>query len=167
MFLVLELCSGGDLTRFMQKRGGRVPEAVAHNLMQQLAAGLREMRALNLVHVSCLRPPRGRSRSPVVIVSTTPAVPPPSPPRSEMGRMRISAIPCRCCTAAVQRASLCTACTRAPAAAVQQLQTHAAVFSVLPGLLSLAEAAVWRPRFWAIFMFQHGAAAVSRDALGV
>ncbi len=56
MFLILELCSGGDLTKFMQKRGGRVPEAVAHKLMQQLAAGLREMRALNLVHVSCLRP---------------------------------------------------------------------------------------------------------------
>mmetsp|Transcript_12655 Transcript_12655/g.38155 ORF Transcript_12655/g.38155 Transcript_12655/m.38155 type:complete len:886 (-) Transcript_12655:954-3611(-) len=50
MYLMLELCSGGDLTQFIKERGGRVPEAVAHSLMRQLAAGLKEMRALNLVH---------------------------------------------------------------------------------------------------------------------
>ncbi len=55
MFLVMEFCSGGDLAHYI-RRCGRVPEPVAHGLMRQLAAGLREMRALNLVHVSARRP---------------------------------------------------------------------------------------------------------------
>ena len=51
MYLVMEHCAGGDLAAFI-KRCKRVPEATAHVLMQQLAAGLREMWAHNLVHVS-------------------------------------------------------------------------------------------------------------------
>ncbi len=50
MFLVMEYCSGGDLAAYI-KRCKRVSEPVAHHLMRQLAAGLKEMWAHNLVHV--------------------------------------------------------------------------------------------------------------------
>ena len=50
MYLVMEYCSGGDLAAFI-KRCKRVSEPVAHHLMRQLAAGLKEMWAHNLVHV--------------------------------------------------------------------------------------------------------------------
>ena len=50
MYLVMEYCSGGDLAAFI-KRCKRVSEPVAHHLMRQVAAGLQEMWAHNLVHV--------------------------------------------------------------------------------------------------------------------
>jgi serine/threonine-protein kinase ULK2 len=49
VFLVTEYCSGGDLAQRLRV-AGRVPEADARRLMRQLAAGLRELRANNLVH---------------------------------------------------------------------------------------------------------------------
>ena len=57
MFLVMEYCSGGDLAAYI-KRCKRVSEPVAHHLMRQLAAGLKEMWAHNLVHVRFLCQPR-------------------------------------------------------------------------------------------------------------
>lgn len=51
MYLIMEFCAGGDLAHFI-RRCKRVPEAIAHGLMLQLAAGLREMWSHNLVHVS-------------------------------------------------------------------------------------------------------------------
>ena len=50
MYLVMEYCSGGDLAHYI-RRCKRLQEATAHGLMVQLAAGLREMWAHNLVHV--------------------------------------------------------------------------------------------------------------------
>lgn len=56
MYLIMEYCSGGDLAHFI-RRCKRVPEAAAHGLMLQLAAGLREMSEHHLVHVSnCVAP---------------------------------------------------------------------------------------------------------------
>jgi len=50
MYLIMEYCAGGDLASLI-RRCKRLPEAAAHSLMRQLAAGLREMWAHNLVHV--------------------------------------------------------------------------------------------------------------------
>ncbi|KNA15938.1 hypothetical protein SOVF_093500 [Spinacia oleracea] len=47
--LVLEYCSGGDLFVHIQ-RYGRVSEATAKQLMQQLAAGLKVLRENNIIH---------------------------------------------------------------------------------------------------------------------
>jgi serine/threonine-protein kinase ULK/ATG1 len=47
----MEYCSGGDLSHHLRERGA-LPEAEARRLMRQLAAGLREMWAHHLVHVS-------------------------------------------------------------------------------------------------------------------
>jgi hypothetical protein len=63
MYLIMEFCAGGDLAAYIrrqlevkQRRGTYgVSEAVARALMLQLAAGLRAMWNLNLVHVrSCV-----------------------------------------------------------------------------------------------------------------
>lgn len=48
--LVLEYCKGGDLSMFIQKRHGRIPEANAKHFMLQLAAGLKVLRDNNLIH---------------------------------------------------------------------------------------------------------------------
>ncbi|KAM7526395.1 hypothetical protein LguiA_016297 [Lonicera macranthoides] len=48
--LVLEYCKGGDLSMFIQKRQGRIPEATAKHFMLQLAAGLKILRDNNLIH---------------------------------------------------------------------------------------------------------------------
>lgn len=52
MYLVMEYCAGGDLAAYI-RRCRCVPEATARGLLQQLSAGLREMWAHHLVHVSC------------------------------------------------------------------------------------------------------------------
>eukprot|EP00803_Ostreobium_quekettii_P004118 evm.model.scf_281.3 EVM.evm.TU.scf_281.3 scf_281:30300-33611(-) len=49
IFLVLEYCSGGDLSAHI-RRVGRVSEAYARRCLAQLASGLREMRRHNVVH---------------------------------------------------------------------------------------------------------------------
>lgn len=47
----MEFCAGGDLAHFL-RHVKRVPELTAQHLMRQLAAGLRQMWAHHLVHVS-------------------------------------------------------------------------------------------------------------------
>ncbi|KAK1298145.1 CBL-interacting serine/threonine-protein kinase 11 [Acorus calamus] len=49
IYLVLEYCSGGDLSIYVQ-RHGRVNETVAKHFMQQLATGLKVLRENNLMH---------------------------------------------------------------------------------------------------------------------
>lgn len=49
IYLILENCRGGDLSKHIQ-RHGRVPEATAKHFMQQLAAGLQVLRENNVVH---------------------------------------------------------------------------------------------------------------------
>ncbi|XAR50897.1 Non-specific serine/threonine protein kinase [Bertholletia excelsa] len=48
--IVLEYCRGGDLSMYIQQSQGRVTEAKAKHLMQQLAAGLQILRRNNLIH---------------------------------------------------------------------------------------------------------------------
>ncbi|KAK3037449.1 hypothetical protein RJ639_031943 [Escallonia herrerae] len=48
--LVLEFCKGGDLSMFIQKRQGRIPESTAKHFMYQLAAGLKILRDHHLIH---------------------------------------------------------------------------------------------------------------------
>lgn len=49
IYLVLEYCTGGDLSTYIH-RHGRVSQATARNFMRQLAAGLRVLRENNLIH---------------------------------------------------------------------------------------------------------------------
>ncbi|CAL9192989.1 unnamed protein product [Musa hybrid cultivar] len=49
MYLVLELCRGGDLSLYIQSHG-RVSEATAMYFMKQLASGLQVLRANNVIH---------------------------------------------------------------------------------------------------------------------
>ncbi|WVZ87777.1 hypothetical protein U9M48_034363 [Paspalum notatum var. saurae] len=49
LYLVLELCEGGDLAAFIQ-RNGRVDEHVARNFMKQIRAGLQVLRRHHVVH---------------------------------------------------------------------------------------------------------------------
>ena len=49
VFLVLEHCEQGDVSEFL-KRNGRVAEKTARTFARQIAGGLREMRARNLIH---------------------------------------------------------------------------------------------------------------------
>lgn len=49
IYLVLEYCTGGDLSTYIH-RHGRVSEATARHFMRQLAAGLRVLRENNLIH---------------------------------------------------------------------------------------------------------------------
>ena len=51
LFLVMEYCAGGDLAHLL-RAVKRLPEPAAQHLMRQLAAGLRQMWAHHLVHVS-------------------------------------------------------------------------------------------------------------------
>ena len=51
VFLVLEFCGGGDLGQYI-RRYGRVSENTARYFMHQLAQGLRDLRHLNVIHVS-------------------------------------------------------------------------------------------------------------------
>lgn len=61
LYLVMEYCAGGDLAHFL-RRVKRLPEATARHLMRQLAAGLRQMWAHHLVHVSHATPALRRAR---------------------------------------------------------------------------------------------------------
>ena len=49
IYLVLEYCSGGDLSRYV-KKNGRLDEERALYLMRQLCSGLKHLRSLNLMH---------------------------------------------------------------------------------------------------------------------
>uniref|UniRef100_A0A0E0KX34 Protein kinase domain-containing protein n=1 Tax=Oryza punctata TaxID=4537 RepID=A0A0E0KX34_ORYPU len=49
LYLVLELCEGGDLAAYIQ-RNGRVEERVARNFMRQIGAGLQVLRNHHVVH---------------------------------------------------------------------------------------------------------------------
>jgi serine/threonine-protein kinase ULK/ATG1 len=48
-YLVLELCLGGDLNRYIRKNG-RLEERVAINFLQQLASGLSFLQEKNFIH---------------------------------------------------------------------------------------------------------------------
>jgi serine/threonine-protein kinase ULK/ATG1 len=53
MFLIMEYCAGGDLSQYF-KTHKKICEKDVRYLMQDLAAGLREMWNHHLVHVSSL-----------------------------------------------------------------------------------------------------------------
>ena len=50
VFLVMEYCAGGDLAQYI-RRHGSVQEVTARGFMEQLGAGLKVLRAHNLIHV--------------------------------------------------------------------------------------------------------------------
>ncbi|KAG9142579.1 hypothetical protein Leryth_011668 [Lithospermum erythrorhizon] len=50
IYIILEHCRGGDLSMYLQKRQGRIPEATAKHFMQHLASGLKILRDNNLIH---------------------------------------------------------------------------------------------------------------------
>jgi serine/threonine-protein kinase ULK/ATG1 len=51
IYLFLEYCDGGDLQHFIKKQpNGIVPVDVARHYLQELAEGLRELWARNLIH---------------------------------------------------------------------------------------------------------------------
>ena len=49
LYLIMELCAGGDLADAL-RRAGPLPEAAAGGLLRQLAAGLRALAEGHLVH---------------------------------------------------------------------------------------------------------------------
>ncbi len=49
LFLVLEFCDAGDLCTWL-RRHGAAPEPTAAHFLRHLAAGLRALRRLNVVH---------------------------------------------------------------------------------------------------------------------
>lgn len=50
IYIVLEYCKGGDLSMYIQRHQGGIPEATAKYFMQQLAEGLKVLRENNLIH---------------------------------------------------------------------------------------------------------------------
>ncbi|CAL1261944.1 unnamed protein product [Larinioides sclopetarius] len=50
IFLILEYCSGGDLSHFIRSRK-RLPESVAHRFLQQLAKALQVLRTHGIAHM--------------------------------------------------------------------------------------------------------------------
>ncbi|XP_044318692.1 serine/threonine-protein kinase ATG1t-like [Triticum aestivum] len=50
IYLVMELCEGGDLATYIQRTGGRVEESVTRNFMRQIGAGLQVLRRHHVVH---------------------------------------------------------------------------------------------------------------------
>ncbi|KAG8175537.1 hypothetical protein JTE90_016685 [Oedothorax gibbosus] len=50
IYLILEYCSGGDLSRFIRSKK-RLPESVAHKFLQQLAVALQVLRSQNIAHM--------------------------------------------------------------------------------------------------------------------
>uniref|UniRef100_A0A453DJ57 Protein kinase domain-containing protein n=1 Tax=Aegilops tauschii subsp. strangulata TaxID=200361 RepID=A0A453DJ57_AEGTS len=50
IYLVMELCEGGDLATYIERSGGRVEESVARNFMRQIGAGLQVLRRHHVVH---------------------------------------------------------------------------------------------------------------------
>lgn len=49
IYLVMEFCAGGDLSSLL-RRVRTLPEASVRSFMRQLASGMRELRAHNLIH---------------------------------------------------------------------------------------------------------------------
>ncbi|KAJ1431863.1 kinase-like domain-containing protein [Ochromonadaceae sp. CCMP2298] len=49
IYLVLELCEGGDLSKFIRKRK-RLEERLSHSFLAQLAAGLSFLQEKNFIH---------------------------------------------------------------------------------------------------------------------
>ena len=49
IYLVLELCPGGDLSKFIKKRG-RLDEPVAHVFLKQITDGLKFLQSKNVIH---------------------------------------------------------------------------------------------------------------------
>lgn len=49
-YLVLEFCSGGDVSSVLRKNGGRIEESFARHLLQQIASGLFEIHRRNYIH---------------------------------------------------------------------------------------------------------------------
>lgn len=50
LFLIMEYCSGGDLSRFIQSRR-RLPENIAKRFLQQLALALQFLHSKNIAHM--------------------------------------------------------------------------------------------------------------------
>jgi serine/threonine-protein kinase ULK/ATG1 len=49
IYLVLELCPGGDLSKYIKKTR-RIEEHIAQNFLSQLASGLHFLSSKNLIH---------------------------------------------------------------------------------------------------------------------
>jgi serine/threonine-protein kinase ULK/ATG1 len=84
LFLIMEFCAGGDLSQRL-RAAGALPEPAARRLLQQLAAGLRELWTQQLVHVSRRRVywrrcvPRGLAAPAVRVLSHQALCPPRRP----------------------------------------------------------------------------------------
>lgn len=50
VYLIMEFCNGGELTHFLQGRGGAVNEAAVQVLTQQLASAIEALRWKDIVH---------------------------------------------------------------------------------------------------------------------
>ncbi|KAK7790208.1 hypothetical protein R5R35_013171 [Gryllus longicercus] len=50
IYIIMEFCEGGDLSRFIQRRK-KLPEKVCHRFLQQLAVALRFLRSHNVCHM--------------------------------------------------------------------------------------------------------------------
>lgn len=50
LYLIMEYCAGGDLRRYLNKRGGRLSEATARHFLCQLAAGLQYLQEHRILH---------------------------------------------------------------------------------------------------------------------
>ena len=46
----MEFCAGGDVSNFLKKRGGRVPEGTAQSFLKHVALGLNCLNELHLIH---------------------------------------------------------------------------------------------------------------------
>ena len=50
IYIIMEYCDGGDLSRFIHKRH-KLPESVCKKFMQQLAMALKFLRSNNICHL--------------------------------------------------------------------------------------------------------------------
>lgn len=50
IYIVMEYCDGGDLSRFIKKRH-KLPESICRRFLQQLALALRYLRDHNVCHM--------------------------------------------------------------------------------------------------------------------
>lgn len=79
VYLVMELCAGGELYRYLQQRGSPLSEPEARRIMVQLIGGLQYLHSHGIIHrdlklsnllltakgdlVGCSEPCRGNGRS--------------------------------------------------------------------------------------------------------
>jgi len=49
IYLVLDYCAGGDLSRYIRKKG-RIPEPIALKFLDQIAEGLLFLKEKNFIH---------------------------------------------------------------------------------------------------------------------